>query len=90
VPVLTRGSHPLAGVGFTFEKMMTTSEVRLPYSHPSESRLKKRDLNIFYKEILILADKNVSCQVIAEIFNVDRRSIYRILETSRLISYSHS
>ncbi len=90
VPVLTRGSHPLAGVGFTFEKMMTTSEIQLPYSHPSEPRLKKRDLNIFFKEILILANKNVSCQVIAEIFNVDRRSIYRILEASRLISYSHS
>ena len=90
VPLLTRGSHPLSGVGFTYQSMMAVSDIRLPYSLTPEIQHRKRDLNAYLNQILILDERGTSCQVIADIFNVDRRSIYRILETHRLIPCSHN
>lgn len=86
VPVLTRGSHPIAGVGFTYQTMRTISDIQLPFSFSPEPRQRKRDLNAYSKQILLLAEKNTSCQVIADIFDVDRRSIYRVLEANRIAS----
>ena len=85
VPVLTRGPHPTAGVGFTFEALRSVADIQLPFSLVSETKSRKRDLNGYTKQILRLAETD-SCQVIADIFMVDRRSIYRILDAHRLAS----
>ena len=90
VPLLTRGTHPIAGVGFTYESMRTTSEIQLPHSITSESMHRKRELNEYIKQILILDESGTSCQVIADIFNVDRRSVYRILESHRIVPVCHN
>lgn len=80
VPVFTRGDHPVVGVGFTYEAMYPLSEIQLPYMLTVKEGRKKRDLKAFQKEIAILMAGGVSKNSIAEMLNVDRRSIYRLFD----------
>jgi len=79
VPVFTRGDHPVAGVGFSYEALMPLSDVQLPYMlKPAEKPQKKRNLRHFKREISILDNAGVNRTTIAEMLGVHRSSIYEL------------
>ena len=83
VPVFIRGDHPVTGLGFNYECNRTLKDIQLPFAFQTGSRQKKKNLNCYIKEILILGQGGISHSVIADIFGVSRNSIYRILEANR-------
>lgn len=80
VPVLTRGPHPTAGVGFTFEALRSVADIQLPMSLVSVSETRKRNLAMFKPEIAILDQAGVKRVRIAKLCNVHPSTVSRVFE----------
>jgi hypothetical protein len=80
VPVFTRGDHPIYGLGFSFERICSLSEVQLPLTLLPERSSRKANVGEFQKEIIILEQAGIKRNRIADMFNVARSTITRILE----------
>lgn len=80
VPVFTRGEHPKLGVGFNYEYMRSIEEVQLPATLGPVDKPKKRNLKGFLPEIAILDREGVNRSRIAELLDVSRGTLYRLLE----------
>jgi len=80
VPVFTRGEHPKLGIGFNYEGMRSIEEVQLPLTLGTSDKPKKRNLKGFVPEIAILDREGVNRARIAELLDVSRATLYRVLE----------
>jgi RecA-family ATPase len=82
VPVFTRGPHPVVGIGFNFEAIRPLTEVQLPTVLPTlQQSVKKRFIDEFANELMILKQSNVPVPRIAEFSNFNRSSVYRFFNT---------
>ena len=81
VPVLTRGDHPVAGIGFTFQQIQSLSEIQLPMVLTSRDGSKRTNLSKYKNEIAILESSGVNRTTIAAMCDVARSTIYRLFDS---------
>jgi hypothetical protein len=81
VPVLSRGDHPVCGLGFTYECICNLADVQLPLSITYDRPARKANLSEYHDEISILDKAGIKRTRIAEIFNVSRSAISQFFET---------
>ncbi len=82
VPVLSRGRHPVCGVGFTFEQLMPLSEVQLPLVLAPQRPSRRIPMTQFRYELSILDRAGVKRNRMAEMCNVNRSAISRVFENT--------
>jgi hypothetical protein len=80
VPVFTRGEHPVAGVGFTFQQIQALSDIQLPMSLTSRDGPKRASLTKYKEELSILDNAGVKRSRIAEMFGVNPSTITRLVQ----------
>ena len=81
VPVFTLGDHPVVGTGFTYESLMSLTDVQLPLSIMQEkSTARKYNLTNYRRELLMMEQAGIKRNIIAEICNVGKSAITKILE----------
>jgi hypothetical protein len=81
VPLFTRGEHPKLGIGFNYEGMRSIEDVQLPLTLGTSDKPKKRNLKGFIDELIILDNSGVSRARIAEMLDVSRPTVYRLLDS---------
>ena len=81
VTVLTRGEHPIAGIGFNFQQIQNLSEIQLPMALTNKKDLRRGSLSQFKQEIAILESAGVKRSRIAELCNVSRSAISQVFKT---------
>lgn len=79
VPVFTRGEHEKIGYGFTFIRLQSLSDIQLPFNIQTQ-RQRKNNLSKYKNELMILEKNSIKRTVIAEMCNVDRSTITRLLD----------
>jgi hypothetical protein len=80
VPVLTRGEHPVCGLGFTFQMLMPLSDVQLPAFIGPDKTQRKINLSNFRHELELLRNGGVRQSRIAALCNVTRSTVSRFFE----------
>jgi hypothetical protein len=83
VPVLTMGDHPVVGTGFTYEALFPLADVQLPLSTAQIKPSRRNSLSNYKDELMILETAGIKRNVIAEICDVNRSTIYRVLDGQR-------
>jgi hypothetical protein len=78
VPVLSRGTHPVVGVGFSFKNIQPISEVQLPLNISAANV--RNNLSDYRSEIITMQQAGIKPKRIADIFGVNRSSISRFLK----------
>jgi VirE N-terminal domain/AAA domain len=81
VPILTRSDNSAVGLGFTYECLQSLSEVQLPLFLKNTNGANKRNLSKYKDDLAKMEKAGMSRVTIAEICNVDRSTISRILNT---------
>jgi RecA-family ATPase len=80
VPVFTLGDHPAVGTGFTFEALMNLSDVQMPLTMvPEKSTSRKYSLSDYRRELIMMEQAGIKRNTIAEICNVGKSTITKIL-----------
>lgn len=79
VPVLNRSDESKTGYGFTYERLESISDVQLPLTIQTHGQ-RKTNLSKYRNELLIIEKTGIKRTVIADICNVDRSTITRILD----------
>jgi len=79
VPVFTLGDHPVVGTGFTFEALMNISDVQLPLTILPEKSTRRNKLSDYRRELIIIEQAGIKRNVIADICNVSRAAVSKIL-----------
>jgi len=82
VPVFTLGEHPLVGTGFSFQALMPLSDVQLPLSTMQQRQGRKNSLSKYHHELMIIEQAGIKRNIIAEICDVERSTISKILDKS--------
>jgi hypothetical protein len=83
-PVFNYDIHPVVGVGFTFERLQSFSDVQLPYALQEQSRRPKRDLKNSLKELTIHDRSGVVLSKITSMINVNSTTPNHLLDPWRL------
>jgi RecA-family ATPase len=81
VPVFTRGDHPVAGIGFTFQQIQALSDIQLPMALSTRDSPKRRSLSNYKEEISILDNAGVKRSRIAELCGVSKSAITQFFES---------
>lgn len=79
VPVFTRGEHEKIGYGFTFLRLQSLSDIQLPLNIQTHGQ-RKNSLSKYKNELMILETNGTKRTIIAEMCNVDRSTITRLLD----------
>jgi len=79
VPVLNRSDEAKTGYGFTYERLETISDVQLPLTVQTHGQ-RKTNLSKYRNELSIIEKTGIKRTVIADLCNVDRSTITRILD----------
>ena len=82
VPVFTFGNHPVVGTGFTFEALRQLSDVQLPLTTLQPRSGRKNPLSAYWRELRQMEMQGISRSTIAEICDVTKSTITRILDKS--------
>lgn len=80
VPVLSRGDHPVCGLGFTYECICNLEDVQLPLTLAPDRPSRKVNLSHFREEIQILDRAGIKHTRIAEVFNVSRSAVSQFFD----------
>lgn len=80
VPVLIRGEHPVAGIGFNFQQIQSLSDIQLPMVLTTKKDSRRGSLSQYKQEIAILESAGVKRSRIAEFCNVSRSAISKVFE----------
>lgn len=79
VPVFFRGDHRYVGYGFNYVSLQSLADIQLPLALTNPSMHRSRNLKAFKKEITILFANGISQSEIADLCNVNRSSVSRLL-----------
>lgn len=79
VPILNRSDESKTGYGFTFERLESISDVQLPLSIQNHGG-RKTNLSKYRNELSMIERTGIKRTVIADLCNVDRSTITRILD----------
>lgn len=79
VPIFNRSDESKTGYGFTFERMESISDVQLPLTIQTHGQ-RKTNLSKYRNELSIIEKTGIKRTVIADLCNVDRSTITRILD----------
>jgi len=80
--VFILGDHPVVGTSFTFEALMNLSDVQLPLITLPEKSMSQYNLTNYRDELLIMEGSGIKRHIIAEICNVHRATVSKILDKS--------
>jgi hypothetical protein len=70
------------GTGFTFESLMSLTDVQLPLSSMPPQTGRKYNLSNYRDELLIIEGAGIKRHTMAEMCNVQRATITKILDKS--------
>jgi len=79
VPILNRSDESKTGYGFTYERLESISDVQLPLTIQTRGQ-RKTNLSKYRNELSIIEKSGIRRTVIADLCNVDRSTITRILD----------
>lgn len=82
VPVFTFGDHPAVGTGFSFEALRQLSDVQLPLAMLQPRSGRKNPLSSYGRELKQMEMQGIGRSTIAEICDVTKSTITRILDKS--------
>lgn len=82
VPVFSLGDHPLVGTGFTFESLRSLSDVQLPLTTLQIRPGRRNSLSKYHSELRLIEQAGIKRNIIAEICDVERSTISKILDKS--------
>jgi hypothetical protein len=80
VPVFTRGDHPVAGLGFTFQGLQKLNDIQLPFSLEQPKNQRSRTLTGYREAVDILLKAGKSQRYIAGFAGVAPSSISYIIK----------
>ncbi len=80
VPVFTLGDHPVVGTGFTYESLMSLTDVQLPLNTMQPKTGRKYSLSNYRDELLIIEGAGIKRHTIAEMCNVQRSTVSKIMD----------
>jgi RecA-family ATPase len=80
VPVFSFGDHPVLGTGFEYLSLKSLADIQLPLSLVQPSQGRKNNLARYQNELRIMELAGIRRSVIAEICDVSRGTISKILD----------